>query len=109
MEPLLDYPSISLLWDFIKRISDFIKPFADVIKPLHDVGAFTIAVVIAVITFLSRRKLKMKLDQIEKAIGDGADEPWLLYRPESYKKKRQWFFQKGRPLDERDTKYLCFY
>ncbi len=57
------------LWAYVRHASAALKPYAEIIKPLHDIGAFSIAVLIAVFTFLSRHQLKKKFERIKEALG----------------------------------------
>ena len=91
------------LWEGMRWLSILLRPYAEVIKPINDLGGFTIAVVVALYQFLSKRKLKLKLERVERAVSDGEDEPWLLYNPQPYKERRG--FRHKPSSQERDTKY----
>jgi cellulose biosynthesis protein BcsQ len=95
------------LWETIQWLSARLKPVTDVLKPIIDLGGVTIAVMIAVYQFLGKRKLRLKLERVERAISNGEDEPWLLYNPQPFKERRG-LFQRSSP-EERDTRYICFY
>src|SRR5712691_8706780 len=93
------------IWESLKLFSAFLRPYAEVVKPLHDIGALSIAVLIAVFQFLSKRKLKRKLERIEAALKGEQGELWLHHNPRSYAEKRRFLRRAQEP--SRDTKYIC--
>jgi chromosome partitioning protein len=107
--------NLRALWKTIELWSASLKPYADVIKPLHDIGAFSAAVLIAVISVLSRHKLKLKYQRIQEALSGEETEPWLFHTPQRYKYRKENRFTRwvrrllGRQKPNRKTKYICIY
>ncbi|MGP0092459.1 MAG: ParA family protein [Xanthobacteraceae bacterium] len=97
------------IWGSLKLASDWLRPYAEVVKPLHDIGAFTLAILFAVYQLLSKRKLKLKLERIERALGGEQHETWLLHNPHPYKESKGLFGAFTTPAPGLNTKYICIY
>jgi cellulose biosynthesis protein BcsQ len=87
---------VDVLWAFISKASEVVS---------------ALLAVWGVYQFLKNRRLKRRLDTIEKAMQKGEDQPWLLQDPpKRLKSNKPWSRSKKQPdPDERDTKYLCIY